>query len=346
MNDLDSSLVQEYWHLLCHRRELPAKGDYLRFETAAGEIVVFNDGSDLVAFDNRCPHRGARIYDGASGNQAASCKYHGWTHDAGIMIIPEREKFAHCDLSQARLRQYETAWCGDFLFVGMRPRMPLYDQLDGAAEILENISFNIDARGDLSQYTYECYWPLAVENALEPYHISLIHPQTLATLELEDGENRFLGINSVWQAPVGNARIRRQLQGLKRFFAIDYAYEGYFSLYLFPFTMLSSTFGYSYSLQHFFPAAQGRRETSFTSRLLTAPAAGERAAAMVAPLLESTAQVNRRVFTEDHDVCKRMPADSWSVEPLRFSSRDEAKIEHFRESCRRHLAGRTASATA
>lgn len=338
MSAFDSSLVREYWHLLCHRRELPSKGDYLRFQTAVGDIVVFNDGKDLVAFDNRCPHRGARLYDGASGNQPATCRYHGWTHDAGVMIIPEREKFANCDLGAARLRQYEVEWCGDFLFVGIAPRAALYDQLGDAAEIIENISFNIDRQADASSYSYDCYWPLAVENALEPYHISLVHPQTLATLQLEDGENTFQGINSVWKAPVGNARIRRQLQGLKRFFAIDFAYDGYFSLYLFPFTMLSSTFGFSYSLQHFFPAAEGRHETHFSSRLLTAPPADERAAAMIAPLFESTAQVNRRVFAEDHEICQRLPAASWSAEPLRFASADEAKIAHFRESCRRHLA--------
>jgi phenylpropionate dioxygenase-like ring-hydroxylating dioxygenase large terminal subunit len=336
VTDFDASLLRGYWHLLCHRRELPAAGDYLRFETAIGDIVVFNDGQDLIAFDNRCPHRGARLYDGASGNQPASCRYHGWTHAAGTMIIPQREKFSSCDVSQAKLNQYRTGWCGDFLFVGIQPLAELYDQLDGAAEILENISFNIDRCVDVNQYSYECIWPLAIENALEPYHISLIHPQTLATLELQDGENKFIGVNSVWAAPVGNARIKRRLESLKRLFRIDYAYEGYFSLYLFPFTMLSSTYGYSYSLQHFLPAPGGAVRTSFSSRLLTAPAADDRAASMIEAFFASTAEVNRRVFEEDHEVCRRMPADSWSSEPLRYPSDDEVKIMHFRESCRRH----------
>ncbi|MBW8756810.1 MAG: Rieske 2Fe-2S domain-containing protein [Burkholderiales bacterium] len=338
MNDFDASLLRGYWHLVCHRRELPEAGDYLRLETAIGDIVVFNDGQDLIAFDNRCPHRGARIYDGASGNQPASCKYHGWTHAAGRMIIPQVEKFSTCDVTTARLHQYRTEWCGDFLFVGIQPLAQLYDQLGDAAGILENISFNIDRCVDVNQYAYECIWPLAIENALEPYHISLIHPQTLATLELQDGENRFIGVNSVWTAPVGSARVRRRLESLKRFFRIDYAYEGYFSLYLFPFTMLSSTYGYSYSLQHFLPASRAADRTNFSSRLLTAPAADARAASMLETFFASTAEVNRRVFDEDHQVCKRLPADSWSPRPLRYPSDDEVKISHFRESCRRHAA--------
>jgi phenylpropionate dioxygenase-like ring-hydroxylating dioxygenase large terminal subunit len=336
--DFDQSLVRDYWHLLCHRNELPRPGDYRRVETCIGDVVVFNDGDDLVAFDNRCPHRGALIYTGTHGHQAATCSYHGWTHSrGGQMIVPHPQKYRDCDLSQARLSTFPTDWCGDFLFFSVTPRQALYDQLGETAEILENISFNIGGCVDVNSYVYECYWPLAIENALEPDHISLIHPQTLSKLELEDGENVFIGLNSVWKAPVGNARLRKQLSGLQRFFTLDYGYEGYMSLYLFPFTMLSSTYGFSYSLQSFFPRDAGQGTTSFSSRLLVAPARNEQAASVLSSFFSSTAQVNRQVFEEDHDVCKRMPRTAWSAEPLKFASTAEAKIQHFRQSCRAHL---------
>lgn len=339
---LDQSLVRSHWHLVGHRCEMPAPGDFLRFETAAGDIVVFHDGAGLVAFDNRCPHRGALMYQDTHGNQPATCRYHGWTHSAGRLIVPQPERFAGCDIGSARLRQFATAWCGDFLFVGIEPLHTLDEQLQGTAEVLENISFNVARRRDFNHYRYECHWPLAVENALEPYHIGLVHPQTLATLALEDGQNVFHGVNSVWYAPVGNARMRKQLGMLKRFFMMDFGYEGYMSVYLFPFTMLSSTYGFSYSLQHFMPAVDGST-TAFSSRLLTAHVVDEQAEAVLRPFFESTAQVNRRVFDEDHQVCRRMPPDAWSPEPLRFSADNEAKIVHFRQSCREHLARQCAA---
>ena len=62
--------------------------------------------------------------------------------------------------------------------------------------------------------------------------------------------------------------------------------------------------------------------------------------------LASTAEVNRRVFEEDHEVCKRLPADSWSTAPLRYPSADEIKIAHFRESCRRHEAAQALATSA
>lgn len=320
--------------MLCHRAELPIDGDFLRFKTPIGDVVVFNDGGEFVAFDNRCPHRGAMIYLADSGNQANTCKYHGWTFKSGKMIIPSVHQFSSCNIERAELRQYKLDWCGDFLFVGIDPTHDLYKQLDGVAEYIENISFNINGRLDLSAYEYECAWPLALENALEPYHIDMVHPGTLAALKLEDGTNTFHGSNSVWRAPIGDARIKRQLEKLGSFFNIDYGYQGYMSIFMFPFTMISSTFGYSYSLQNFFPNQTRVDRTNFMSRLLTCNARDDHAKKIIQMFLESSAKVNRQVFEEDHSICKIMPTDSWRPEPLEFISEQEVKIAHFRELCR------------
>ncbi|MGH8854886.1 MAG: aromatic ring-hydroxylating oxygenase subunit alpha [Telluria sp.] len=334
MTDFDARLFREHWHLACHRNELPAPGDYLRMRTPLGDLVVFNDSGELLAFDNLCPHRGARMFDGEAGNQAATCRYHGWSYHKDRVIVPIGAEFAGCDTSTARLNTYHLDWCGDFLFFAVAPRQQLHVQLGEAAGLLENIGFNIAKRLDLNAHAFRCYWPVAVENALEPYHIAMVHPATLGTLDLQPGANETMGVNSVWYAPLGNERVEKQLRSLKRHFAIDYGYEGYMSIYLFPFTMISSTFGYSYSLQHFFPAAGGIEETHFSSRLLGAHVASERAAQLLTPLFASTADINRKVFEEDHAVCQLVPKASWSPAPLAYPAASEAKIDHFRQSCR------------
>lgn len=332
--ELGNNLFKKYWHMVCHRNELPNDGDYLRFKTPIGDVVIFNDGGDYVAFDNRCAHRGALIYLSDFGNQPNTCKYHGWTFKQGQLIIPSIDQFKGCDIAKADLNRYKLDWCGDFLFLGITPQMGLHDQLDGVAEYIENISFNISGRLDANAYEYECYWPLAIENALEPYHIGMIHPGTLGNLKLEDGQNIFHAYNSVWQAPIGDEQIARQLRRLGSFFNIDYAYQGYMSVFMFPFTMISSTFGYSYSLQNFFPHQMRDDRTNFMSRLLTCNVKDEHSQKIVQPFFESSAKVNRVVFEEDHSICKIMPADSWSPEPLKFISEQEIKIAHFRDLCR------------
>lgn len=331
--ELSTKLFQNHWHLVCHRKELPADGDFVRFRTPIGDVVVFNDCGNYVAFDNRCAHRGTAIYLTDFGNQANTCSYHGWTFRAGKLIIPFVDQFRGCDISKADLRRYQLDWCGDFMFLGVSPRQSLRLQLDGVAEYIENISFNISGRIDFDAYEYECSWQVALENALEPYHISMVHPTTLATLKLQDGINTFHGANSVWQAPVGEPRVARHLKQLRGFFDIDYAFAGYMSIFMFPFSMISSTFGYSYSVQNFFPSRVRTDRTNFTSRLLVSNLRDEHARKIVWPFFESSAAVNRAVFEEDHAICKLMPTDAWTAEPLKFISEQEIKIAHFRRLC-------------
>jgi len=292
----DQLLFANYWHLLCHRRELSNPGDFVRFSTPGGEVVVFNDEGEFVAFDNRCAHRGARIYTDDYGNQAASCRYHGWTYQGGKVIIPNRETFGACEVDSVHLNNYKIDWCGDFIFVGISPFSTLQDQLGGVAEILQNISFNIDRRHDFNRYQYQCYWPLAVENALESYHMPMVHSETLMALDLQADQNEFHGCNSILYAPIGNEKTSKMLKRLKSLFRIDYQYQGYMSIYMFPFTMLSSTFGYSYSLQNFFPASDTRERTNFTSRLLTCNASSPNTAKILESFFDSTATVNRKVL--------------------------------------------------
>ena len=325
---LEQRLSRQYWYLIGHRTELLADNDFLLLNWADGEIVLFNDHGNIVAFDNLCPHRGTRFFVDAHGNQPAHCPYHGWRFEQGTVHVPQPERFAPCDLAKAKLNEFRVEWCADFMFIGIEPIMSLSDQLGETETVLEEISFNIAGRYDFNHYPFECNWRVALENALEPYHIDMVHPNSLGTLRLEEGENVFHGINSIWRAPVGNSRVDKQLRAMSRLFSIDYRYEGYQSLYIFPFAMLSSTYGYSYSLQNFFPSNDPER-THFASRLLTAPVVPERLAT-AQTFFESTAQINRKVFAEDHQICRRIPTRA--LETHLTLADNEAKVRHFRES--------------
>lgn len=57
--------------------------------------------------------------------------------------------------------------------------------------ILQRVSGDIDSCADFNRYPFQCDWTIALENALEPYHIPLIHTETLATLQLGVGVNDF-----------------------------------------------------------------------------------------------------------------------------------------------------------
>ena len=338
MSALDSvtisdDLIRSYWHPIGHTSELANDRDFVRFDIKDFEVVVINDKGNFVAFDNLCPHRGARFFTEDFGNSIVKCLYHGWSYSRGKVNVAGIKTFQGCGIEHAALNEFHLEACGDFLFFAIEPRCSLQDQLGpDVSSILKRVGGDIDSRADFNRYPFKCDWAIALENALEPYHIPLIHTDTLATLQLGVGVNEFFGENSIWYSPVENEKVEKRLKSLSRFYATTEPFQGYMSIFLFPFSMISSTFGYSYSVQNFFPSPSAD-STFFTSRLYPAKNSEPRYKDMTSGFVQSSAEINRKIFDEDHQICMRIPSKSWSTSPPRFTSTLEQKLLHFRASC-------------
>lgn len=328
--EIDHSLARTCWHLVAHRSELPHDRDFLRLEWVLGDLVLYNDKGLLLAFDNICPHRGARFFIDDEGNAPISCPYHGWGYRGGKLRIPRPETYRACDLQRVRLNTFKTEWCGDFLFVAVEPQTDLSTQLGGLAAILAGMSHDIEKRRSRDGYPYECPWRVAVENALEPDHVAIVHPNTLATLQLDGYRNSYYGYNSALNASIRNESIVRGLNKISRFFDLQHNEKTYTAIFIFPFSFLTTTFGYTYSLQNFFPSRNGLF-AHFTTRMfssrLASPASAE---AITAPFFDSVAKINRTVFAEDHAICRRIAPDFPLDGPDRILSASEEKVAHFR----------------
>lgn len=334
MQDAERFLWQRYWHLICHKSEVEKARDFVRVQTFAGDVVAVNNGTEVQVFDNLCPHRGAQIFDQNFGNRPFVCPYHGWSFANSKIRIADKEQFDHCLNKKLTINSYKTCWVGNFLFFAIDPIHEIHAQLGGLEKDIEKISESISYRHDCNAYKYDSIWQIAVENALEPYHVSAIHPQSLARLKLGQGENRYYGSNSAWFTEVGDTRTTSRLNRLSRMFDLSYQHKGYVNIYLFPFSMISSTFGLSYSIQNFFPDF-GINSTSFVSRLYSSRLKNEQNRPIISSFLDSTAALNRQVFEEDQLICSRIPPSSWSPNaPDFYASHDEERIIHFRENYR------------
>ena len=87
-------------------------------------------------------------------------------------------------------------------------------------------------------------------------------------------------------------------------------------------------------MQHFFPSAT-TDYAYFTSRLYPVKNSDERFKNMTSGFVQSSADINRKIFDEDHQICKRIPSQSWSTSAPRYTSTLEQKLLHFRQSCDR-----------
>ncbi|MDR7334698.1 Rieske 2Fe-2S domain-containing protein [Roseateles asaccharophilus] len=326
---MDALLRDRYWHLLCHASELAKPGDFLKLRWLDKDVVVASDQGNLVVFDNVCPHRGAKLYAAEHGNGPITCRYHGWSYNAGELHIPCRPKFREDEVALLSLTTLKIDWCGDFLFASPDPAHTLDEQLGDLFDQLAAISMEVHGRHAWNAYTYDCDWKIAVENALDSLHTPFVHKDSLNRLRLSDPVNSYVGMNSVARFEICDAQMLKQLKSTSRLFAGSERFEGYMSIYLFPFTMLTSTFGYSYSLQHFFPSDVPQK-ANFYSRLLRGSLRQGLPSNALDHFFDSTAKVNETVFEEDNSICREMDFSRYDINDLGRLSVDEEKIEYFR----------------
>ncbi len=328
-----SRLCLENWHLVCHRCQIGQPGDFVKLSWLDREIVAFNDHDEVLLFDNLCPHRGARIFVEDEGNQRLRCNYHGWSYNSGKFSAPFPMQIPKDELARARFNTLQQAWCGDFLFAGVAPISSLSDQLNGLTDLLTRISWSIKERYDSEVINWESDWRIALENALEQYHtaVGLVHPESFGMHKTSVGFDEYFGRNSVYRCEYLDGKTNRQLQGLARYFDLAYQHPGYLSIHLFPFAMIGSTYGYSYSIQHFLPA-QTPNVTNFSTRMLTSKLKSEAKRGILDPFFQSSMAINRKIFEEDHAICKRVSPHSLLPAFHPIFAESEAKIARFRQN--------------
>ena len=333
MTPLEETLTRDWWHLAAHRSELAQPGAYVRLQWPLGDLLLYNDEGEIVATDNICPHRGARFFADKAGCGPMVCPYHGWRYREGQVRVARRAAFDPTDLEGIDIRRRPTAWCGDWLFVGVEPKQGLDEQLGAFAPFLAGVGADMDGRQDFNAHLWESDWRVAVENALEAYHVPMVHPGSLGPMALAEGRFEFDGANSLWRTKVGNSGMARRLGGLRRLFDVPHANEGYINLHVFPFAMVASTYGYTYSLQIFAPAGEPDR-THFSSRLYGARTAPGKGAALTG-FFESGAALNRQVLDEDHAICRQVSTGFDLTSPERIYARSEERLRWFQAALRR-----------
>lgn len=292
-------LFEKFFHFGCHVSELENNCDYIKLNVFENEVIIYNDNDEIICFENICPHRGAPFIcgDQNQGCQKLTCPYHGWSYSKGKLVIPNKNQFNDEDVSNRDLFKYKIEKVGNFIFFSKNPIMSINKQLGKFYNILEQISKSIDKKIDLNKNEFLSNWKISLENALENYHVPYIHPNTLAPLGLTNGNVEFESLNSLWISEISNEKAFKKLAKLKSFFNKYIFYkENYFSMYLFPFSMISSTFGYSYAFQSFFP--NNIDKTSFYSRTYSVHSELNTEA-----FYNSVKDINRQIFDEDISVC-------------------------------------------
>jgi phenylpropionate dioxygenase-like ring-hydroxylating dioxygenase large terminal subunit len=134
-DQIQSSCIQKFWHLVCHRSSVPAHGSFFRFRLGSVDLFIHNHGGVLSCYQNQCPHRGARIVNELSGHTSLQCPYHGWSFQPSRTSVPRYDTFdlAVNDPRQACLHQWQIFEVAGFVFVSSDPVFNVQQQIGNDA---------------------------------------------------------------------------------------------------------------------------------------------------------------------------------------------------------------------
>jgi phenylpropionate dioxygenase-like ring-hydroxylating dioxygenase large terminal subunit len=335
-------LFAEVWNFVGFTWDFENNNDFISVKITGIPIVVQNIKGVVKAFKNVCSHRHSIIQTQARGNRALFCPYHGWSYDdKGIPLgIPKKPlfNFSKKELECLKLKEYKVETCGSMVFVYIGEKaLSLKNYLGDFYTTFKVMSDNFGKLIDVNQIEINANWKIIVENTLESYHVALIHSETFKKLGADGLDFSFNGNHSKWKAKLALAENDgKQAKVHKPYHERNYKIDGYDHLILFPFILISSTYGVSFNLSHIIPIDE--ENTLFKSYVFISKMNIESSKSPIEKIYEtSLVNFNRQVFEEDKLICQEVQKG------VRFSnydgelSEEENRVMHFQEVYRSYM---------
>lgn len=178
-------LFRSEWHCLGREDEVPEVGDYFTIDLISEPLLVVRESKEIVSvLSNVCRHRGMPVASGSGNTKRFLCPYHAWSYKLSgelrnAPLVAKESIDKNCRLPL--LKTY--CWQG-FIFASLDAHaiwpedhetntlMPLEKHLSNyhMSKMHHAVSF---------VETWECNWKSLVENFMDGYHLSVVHPQTL-----------------------------------------------------------------------------------------------------------------------------------------------------------------------
>lgn len=182
--DQEQLMFQRNWYYVGVSTDLENHNDFITCNIGGKDVVVQNFKGEIKAFHNVCTHRFNKIQTQQSGNRPLMCQYHGWNYNnTGIPFgIPLKNEFKGLDkesLNKLCLTSFDLALMGKFVFVRIAKEGPSLEEFLGeTGKKLLEISKMIGRKIEHNEIVNYANWKVVVENTLEGYHISSVHPNT------------------------------------------------------------------------------------------------------------------------------------------------------------------------
>jgi phenylpropionate dioxygenase-like ring-hydroxylating dioxygenase large terminal subunit len=176
------TVLSKEWHCLGRADEVARPGDYFT-TTLLGEplLVVRGDDERIRVLSNVCRHRGMPLAEGSGSTRRFVCSYHAWSYnrDGGLANAPRmRDKGVTPDT--CRLPEFRSEIWNGFIYVNLDDNaLPLAPKLQRLEHLLQNYQTAEMRIVHVVEEEWRTNWKCLVENFMEAYHLSIVHPETL-----------------------------------------------------------------------------------------------------------------------------------------------------------------------
>jgi phenylpropionate dioxygenase-like ring-hydroxylating dioxygenase large terminal subunit len=171
---LPQSGLRNYWYPVLALWRLGRKPKAVKI--LGEDIVLYRDGGNIHALQDRCAHRGAKLSLGKClypGSGTISCPYHGWTYEgttgrcvAKLVEGPDAPIPPRAQVKCYPVRVFAGAiW----LFVGDMEAVPLEEDLP------EYLANQKEWHTIWNWRTYRCNWRLISDNLSHDQHAPYLH---------------------------------------------------------------------------------------------------------------------------------------------------------------------------
>lgn len=180
-HEVDSILSSE-WHCLGRVDEIPNPGDYFTFQILDEPLlVVRGDDGAIRVLSNLCRHRGMLLAEGAGTVRNFVCSYHAWSYarDGALLNAPRMENKG-VKAGSCRLPEFRSETWNGFIYANLdEEAAPLAPRLTGLESLIGAYRPTEMRTVRSFDEVWHTNWKCLIENFMEAYHLSVVHPQTL-----------------------------------------------------------------------------------------------------------------------------------------------------------------------
>jgi phenylpropionate dioxygenase-like ring-hydroxylating dioxygenase large terminal subunit len=182
-------VFRHLWIYACMRSAVAVDRAFVTRHIGGLPVLIQNEGGEIRAFENACPHRLMPIQTEAFGQRRMTCPYHGWSFesDGKVKSIPmEQSLFLYDSAERAALclKRFAVESIGNLIFVNLSENpIPIEQQFAPALIAqLKDISGHFGSLSVHANIPTKYNWKLNFENVLDTHHVPFVHPKSFQPL--------------------------------------------------------------------------------------------------------------------------------------------------------------------